>query len=694
MNSLDLTKDPEIAPSETIETTLQNDVIDIIEVPEETDAPKTEEAAVLPVVPEETVAPQAEEAAVTTVVPEETVTPQAEVAAVTAIVPEETVAPQAEVAEETPVVSESNLEAVAAEQPQIVKPTKPEHSYNTKPELIEALKLLIDKEVDAVKDEVESIKQLFYKKTKLEIEEQKKQHIEAGGVEEEFIIAKDELEETFKSLLNQFRGKKAAFMAQLEKEKESNLLQKQHLLEQMKTLVESSDDVSTHINEFRALQQKWKTIGPVPQTASTDLWKQFNLYQESFWDLIKINNELREYDFKKNLESKTFLCEAAEKLAEDEDILSAFQQLQKLHEEWHEMGPVAREIREQIWNRFKEASTAINKKHQTYYDVIRKQEEGNYELKTALIDKIEGFDFSNLNSYKAWDEATKSFLTWQDEWRKIGFAPRKINQKIYDRYRKACDKFFLAKGEFFRETKNVLNQNSDKKKELCEKAEALKDSVEWKETTDKLIQLQKEWKTVGPVAKKYSDELWKRFIAACDFFFEQKNKNTSGEKNAETENLIKKKELILKVAGLEKTDIPADAQTALRALMAEWNAIGHVPFKEKDKIYKEYREAVDKQFETLNMDSSNRRMDNFRTNIKDLGGKNENKLIRDREKLMHAFEHLKSEIATYENNIGFFTSASKNGGGLIKEMERKIETLKAESKEIEEKIKLIEDTIL
>jgi len=640
MNSLDLTKDPEIVPSETIETTEETNVIKQPESPEETNAQATEEAEVIPV------------------------------------------------------VHETNLETVVVEQTEIPKSTKPDHAYSTKPELIDALKLLIDKEVDAVKDEVEIIKQLFYKKTKLEFEEQKKQYIEAGGIEEEFVVTKDEFEETFKSLLNQFRGKKATFMAQLEKEKESNLLQKQHLLEQMKVLVESNDDVSTHINEFRGFQQKWKTIGPVPQTASTDLWKQFNLYQESFWDLIKINNELREYDFKKNLESKTFLCEAAEKLSEDEDVLSAFQQLQKLHEEWHELGPVAREIREQIWNRFKEASTAINKKHQAYYDIIRKQEEENYELKIALIDKIEGFDFSNLNSYRVWDEATKSFLSWQDEWRKIGFAPRKINQKIYDRYRKACDKFFLAKGEFFRETKSVLNRNSEKKKELCEKAEALKDSVEWKETTDKLIQLQKEWKTIGPVAKKYSDELWKRFIAACDYFFEQKNKNTSGEKNAEVENLIKKKELIAKIEALEKTDNPADSQNALRAFMSEWNAIGHVPFKEKDKIYKEYREAVDKQFETLNMDSSNRRMENFRTNVKELSGKNENKLFRDREKLLHAFEHLKSEIATYENNIGFFTSSSKNGGGLIKEMERKIETLKNESKEIEEKIKLIEDSIL
>jgi hypothetical protein len=585
------------------------------------------------------------------------------------------------------------LETVVEEQPQPVKSARPDYNFYTKAELADALALLIDKEVDTVKDEVEVIKQLFYKKTKLEIEDQKKQFVEDGGKEEEFIIAKDELEETFKSLLNQFRVKKATFMAKLEKEKESNLVQKQNLLAQMKVLVDSSDDVSTHINEFRALQQKWKTIGPVPQVASTDLWKQFNQYQESFWDLIKINNELREYDFKKNLESKIFLCEAAEKLAEDEDILSAFQQLQKLHEEWHELGPVAREIREQIWNRFKEASTTINKKHQTYYDVIRKQEEENYELKLALIDKIEAFDFSTFTSYRVWDEATKMYLAWQDEWRKIGFAPRKINQKIYDRYRKACDKFFLAKGEFFRETKNILSQNSEKKKELCEKAESLKDSVEWKETTDKLIQLQKEWKTVGPVAKKYSDELWKRFIAACDYFFEQKTKNTSGEKTAETENLVKKKELIEKVNALENTN-PAASQTALRALMNEWSLIGHVPFKEKDKIYKEYREAVDKQFETLNMDSSNRRPDAPRMVSKELIGKSDNKLFRDREKLLHAYEHLKSEIATYENNIGFFSSASKKGGGLIKEMEDKIQSLKTESKEIEQKIKLIEDTII
>ncbi len=663
MNPLDLNKDPEIVPNEVIE---QANI---------TEVEKTPEVTVVADVVEET------KPVKKTRTPKAPKTPAAEE------VVEEKTEP---VIEESPEVVE---ETVVAEQPVEVKPIVSDHAASTKAELIETLKLVIEKEVDTVKDEVEAIKQLFYKKTKAEIEELKKDFVEENGEEAEFISPKDELEESFKSLLNTFRAKKAALMAQLEKEKETNLIQKKHILEQMKVLVDSSDDVSTHIGEFRNLQQKWKTIGQVPQTASTELWKQYNLYQESFWDLIKINNELREYDFKKNLELKSQLCEAAEKLAHETDIISAFQQLQKLHEEWHELGPVAREIRETIWNRFKEASTAINKKHQSYFDSIRKFEDENYELKNALCEKIEAFDFSNLNNYKSWDDATKTVLAWQEEWRGIGFAPRKVNQKVFDRYRKACDAFFAAKAEFYKETKNVLNLNSDKKKALCEKAEALKDSTDWKDTGEKMIQLQKEWKTIGPVAKKYSDELWKRFIAACDYFFEQKNKNTSGQRNVESENLAKKKELIAKIVAFEKTDNPAESLAALRVLMAEWSTIGHVPFKEKDKVYKEYRDAVDKQFETLNVDSSNRRMESFRTNLKDMSGKGENKLLREREKLMRAYEHLKSEIATYENNIGFFSSNSKKGGGLIQEMERKIESLKEESKLIEQKINLIDENI-
>lgn len=568
-----------------------------------------------------------------------------------------------------------------------------DYSVLSKQELVDALKTLIEKQVNEVKDEVELIKQLFYKKIKTDIDEQRKAFVENGGDELDFLPQKDEIEDAFKSLMSEFRTRKATLLAQIEKEKETNLIQKQHLLEQMKVLSESSDDVSSHINEFKSLQQKWKSIGQVPQSASTELWKQYNIYQETFWDLIKINNELREYDFKKNYELKVSLCEAAEKLAEETDVVSAFQQLQKLHEEWHELGPVARELREEIWNRFKDASTVINKKHQGYFDEIRKQEDDNYAAKVALCEKIETLDLTTINSYKAWDDATKTVLDWQEEWRTIGFAPRKLNQKVFERYRTACDAFFAAKGEFYKESKSILAENLEKKKALCEKAEALKDSTEWKETADKLIQLQKDWKKIGPVNKKVSDEVWKRFITACDYFFEQKNKNTSSQRTVEMDNLAKKKELIEKINTFQKTENSSESLSAVRELMAEWNNIGHVPFKEKDKIYKEYREAVDKQFEALNVDSTNRRMDNFRNNLKDIAGKGENKLYREREKLMRQYEHLKSEIATYENNIGFFTTSSKKGGGLIKEMERKIESLKEETKLIEQKINLIDENL-
>ncbi len=664
MNPLDLNKASEIAASVTVETTETN--------METVETPKIEtEIAEPPILVIEEKKEELSIEAVSAEIPSEI----AEVIEKVAVKPDFTTIP-----EDLKDTAESIISI-------------PNHVSSTKLELIEALKLLITKEVDAVKDEVEHIKQLFYKKTKAEIEEQKKIFVETGGLEQDFVTAKDELEEIFKSLLNEFRIKKATVLAQLEKDKELNLRQKQQLLEQMKLLVASNDDVSTHINDFRALQQKWKSIGLVPQASSTELWKQYNLYQESFWDLIKINNELREYDFKKNLESKTLLCEAAEKLVDELDVISAFQNLQKLHEEWHELGPVARDLREVIWTRFKDASTAINKKHQTYFDTIRKLEDENFVAKSALCEKIEAFDFSNLTSYRAWDDATKIMLTWQDEWRTIGFAPRKVNQKIFDRYRKACDAFFAAKGEFYKGTKNVLTQNADKKKALCEQAEALKDSTDWKETGEKLILLQKEWKAIGPIPKKFSDELWKRFIAACDYFFEQKNKSTSVLKNAETDNLAKKKELIAKISSFDKTENHTESLASIRALMAEWNTIGHVPFKEKDKVYKEYRDAVDKQFETLNADATNRRMDSFKTNLKDMSNKGENKLNREREKLVKAFEHLKSEIATYENNIGFFTSSSKKGGGLIKEMERKIESLKEESKLIEQKINLIDENV-
>ncbi len=590
----------------------------------------------------------------------------------------------------TPEITEVSVAEVAEPAAIIIKT---DYSNHSRQQLVDALKLLVDGEIEQIKEDVESIKQLFYKKQKSELEELKKLFVENGGEETEFKAQIDDLESTLKSLLNDYKARKSALIAKLEQEKEQNLLQKQHILEQMKNLVESNDDVSSHITEFKNLQQKWKSIGNVPATVATTLWKQYNIYQEKFWDLIKINNEFREYDFKKNLEAKTLICEAAERLAEVEDVISAFQQLQKFHAEWHELGPVSREHRDEIWNRFKEALSVINKKHQGHFDSIRQIEEENQAVKTALCEKIEAFDYKTLNTYKAWDDATQAILAWQEEWRTLGFAPRKTNQQLFERYRSVCDAFFAAKNEFYKASKNVLNQNLDKKKALCEQAEALKDSTDWKDTTDKLIQLQKEWKMVGPIAKKISDELWKRFITACDYFFELKNKSVSSTKSVEGDNLLKKKELIQKIQSLKNEGNAAETLTTLRAFMAEWNTIGHVPFKEKDKVYKEYREAVDMRFEVLNVDASQRRLDNFKNNLKDISSKGENKLYREREKLVRAYEHLKSEIATYENNIGFFSSASKKGGGLIKEMERKIEALKDESKLIEEKIKLIDQSI-
>jgi hypothetical protein len=657
MDPLELNKDAEIADN------------DLTQQPDQTNSQVAEELPAKE--PAKTVQPEDEA--------ETAVTP--EVAASEAVEPkEEAVAEVVSEEKEKQVVSESkslDLQALSRE------------------ELVAHLKQLLTLEIEVIKDDVEHVKLLFYKKLKADNEESKKAFLESGGEEHDYKPVKDGLDEELKTLLNEYKTKKAALIAKTEADKENNLLQKQHILERMKVLVESNDDVSSHINEFRELQKKWKTIGQVPQEHVNELWKSYAACQESFWDLIKINNELREYDFKKNLELKTAICEAAERLDEESDVISAFHQLQKLHDEWRETGPVAREFREDIWNRFKAASAVINRKHQGHFDEIRKIEEDNLVAKTALCEKIEAYDFAPLNSYKAWDEATKTIMGWQEEWRTIGFAPRKSNHKIFDRYRAACDAFFNAKAEFYKASKNVLSENLEKKKALCEQAEMLKDSTDWKETAETLIRLQKEWKTIGPVAKKYSDEVWKRFISACDYFFEQKQKNTSGQRTEELENLTKKKELIAKINELDTAEdkTPAEVLTTLREYIAMWNEIGHVPFRDKDKIYKEYRSAVDKMFEKLNVDANQRRLDTFKTNLKDMSTKGENKLLREREKLMRAYEHLKSEIATYENNIGFLTSTNKKGSGLIKEMERKIEALKEEAALIEQKITLIEESL-
>ena len=582
-------------------------------------------------------------------------------------------------------VQEVENEAVSVEE-------KKNYNAMSREELVEELKTLVHKDINLVRDDVELVKQVFYRKLKTEIDEQKKQFAEnAENAGAEFKAAKDDIEENLKSLLSEFKAKKAAQAARIEQEKENNLLQKQHILEQMKALTETTNDVSSCIGEFKDLQQKWKTIGSVPSEKTTELWKQYNLLQEKFWDLIKINNELREYDFKKNYELKLALCEAAERLLGEKDIVSMARQMQKLHEEWREIGPVSREVREEIWKRFKETTGAINKKHQAHFVGLRQKEEENLVAKTALCEKLEAFDVSELKSYNAWDKAVEKVKKIQEEWRKLGFAPRKENQALFDRYRKACDSFFEKKTAFYKESKSEMTENLEKKKALCEEAEALKDSTDWKETTEKLIKIQRRWKEIGQVQRKYSDELWKRFIAACDYFFEQKLKNTSKGRSEEAENLKAKQEIIEKIKNLDVSNA-SQAHTELKKLMEEYRKIGHVPFKEKDKIFKIYRQEVDKLFDALNIDEANRRLDSFRNNLEDMTAKGEQKLYREREKLIRTYEQLKQQIATYENNIGFFTS-SKKANSMLQEMERKIDGLKEEAKLIEQKVKLIDSKI-
>ena len=647
----------------------------------------------------ETVVPETEQNTVTEpetqTVAETVAEPKPEIAAEPLVETE----PEAEAETETePEVSESEIPVLvpipvskSEDESEVIKESGV--TEMSKEQLIERLRELIEQEVEQVKEEVEEIKQLFYRKSKAETDLQRASFIENGGIETDFIPEATELENEFKELLAEYKNKKAKITAELEKERENNLLKKNHIIEQMKLLIDSKEDVSANINTFRQLQQDWKNTGKVPPSANNDLWKQYNQYQESFWDLIKISNELREYDFKKNLEAKNKLIEAAEILANEEDVVTAFRQLQKLHEDWHELGPVARDLREQTWDRFKAASTVINKKHQAHFDDIRGLEEQNLAAKISLCERIETIDVSSLKTYKEWDEVTRQILDLQEEWRTIGFAPRRANQKIFERYRKACDSFFTAKADFYKGVKSNLNENLDKKKALCEKAESLKESTDWKKTSDEFVKMQKEWKTIGPVQKKYSDEIWKRFISACDYFFEQRNKNVTGQKSEEVLNLEKKKELIEKIKSFKKTDNVSESLAALRALAAEWNSTGHVPFKEKDKIYKEYRTVLDAQFDSLNIDASQRRLESFRSNLKDMSDKGENKLYRERDKLVRAYEHLKSEISTYENNIGFLSISSKKGGGMLQEMERKIETLKEECKLLEQKINLIDEKI-
>ena len=560
----------------------------------------------------------------------------------------------------------------------------------TQEEVVARVKELAEADAPAEKQELDALKQAFYKIHKTNVAAARAQFIENGGEPEAFLPTPNVLEDEFKAAMNVIKQKRAELQAELDRQKEENLQKKQEILERIKALSATPEEANQAYKEFKELQNQWKELTLVPAEKANELWKTYQLYVEQYYDQLKLNNEFREYDFKKNLEIKTRLCETAEKLNEEADVISAFQQLQALHQEFKETGPVAKELREEIWARFKAASTAVNKRHQQYFEELKQKEEENLAHKTALCEKIEAIDLTAIKTAAAWEAQTQQIIEMQKEWRTIGFAPQKMNVKIFERFRGACDRFFTEKAAFFKRLKEEQAQNLAKKTELCEKAEALKDSTDWKATADKLMQIQKEWKTIGAVPKKHSESLWQRFIGACDYFFEQKGKNTASQRGEEKENLQKKEQVIEKLKALLESDEEENKQDAVRELMKEWNEIGFVPFKEKDKIYKAYHETVDQLFKALNMSAARRRLDNFKNNLKNDAKEGGQGLSRERERLVRAYENKRSEIKTYENNLGFLTCSSKKGSNLLNEMNKKMEKLKDELNLIGEKIAAID----
>lgn len=573
--------------------------------------------------------------------------------------------------------------------------TAPAAKQQTKEDVVNRLKELAQDAENAEKQELDSLKQTFYKLHKAEQEAAKKAFIEAGGEAEAFVPQPDETENEFKAVMSTIKEKRGALAAEQEKQKENNLQKKLDIIEKIKEIVSTPEDANKAYNEFKKLQQQWTEIKQVPAAKANELWKTYQVYVEKFYDIIKLNNEFREYDFKKNLEIKTNLCIAAEKLADEQDVVSAFHQLQKLHQEFRETGPVAKELRDEIWGRFKAASTAVNRRHQQHFEELKEKEQHNLDQKTVICEIVEAIEYNELTTFNAWENKTQEIIALQNKWKTIGFAPQKMNVKIFERFRTACDDFFKKKGEFFKTIKEGMNANLEKKRALCEQAEALKDSTDWKATADKLTKIQKEWKTIGPVPKKYSDSIWKRFIGACDYFFEQKGKATSSQHSVEIENLEKKKAIIEKLTNFDETLEAEEANKEIRELMNEWNSIGHVPFKEKDKIYKQFHALIDKQFDRLNISASNRKLDNFKSSINNYGNDrgSSNSLYREREKLVRTYENMKNEIQTYENNLGFLTSSSKKGNSLVTEITRKVEKLKADLELVAQKIKVVDESL-
>lgn len=604
---------------------------------------------------------------------------------------EETVAQSAEsVTEKTEETSEVvNLAEEATDE--MSEKTQAIYSTLSKGELIDALKALLNEPIDTVRDAVAQIKMAFYSIRKNEIEAEKAEFLAKGNEEAAFAVREDEDEAKFKEVLNQIKEKRAEYNNAQEALRQQNLERKLAIIAEIKAIAVDPDSVNKQYNKVQQLQQEFKSIGEVPATDSTVLWKEYQQATESFYDLLKINKELRDYDFKKNLEIKQQLCADAEALGAKDDVVIAFRKLQELHAQWRETGPVAKELREDLWTKFKDASAVINKKYQTFFEERKSKEKENEVAKLSICEKIEAMDLSVLKTYAAWDEATKSVIELQEEWKKLGFAARKVNADLFARFRKSCDDFFAKKAEFFKTMKEELSVNLQKKIALCEKAEALKDSTDWKKTADVLVALQKEWKSIGSVSKKQSDAIWKRFITACDTFFEAKNKQSNNTRKVEHDNLKAKKDVIAAINAILEDEAETECGKKVRELMKKWQEVGHVPFKDKDKIYAEYKAAIDKAFDKFDMKEVKATLSNYENSINQMTDKD--KIYREREHLLRNYEQKRNELKTFENNMGFFNATSKNGNSMLKEMERRIQKIKDDLALIEKKINLIDSKI-
>ena len=562
-------------------------------------------------------------------------------------------------------------------------------NYKSKSEIIERLKEIVGNDENPTKEELDHLKTSFYKLHIAEREAQQKAYLEAGGDPDKYVLVPDEAEDVFKAEMGVIKERRAKLFLQQEAEKQENLEKKLNIIERIKNMASSPEEANKNYNEFKELQQQWKDIKNVPADKANELWRNYQLYVEQYYDQLNLNREAREYDFKKNLGIKNHLCEAAEKLAEEPDVISAFHQLQELHQQFREVGPVAKELRDEVWTRFKAASTVINKRHQQHFDELRAKEEDNLVKKTALCEKVEDIVKDEHKGANEWEKLTKEIIDIQAEWKKIGFAPQKMNVKIFERFRAACDDFFSKKAAFFKEMKQRYNENIAKKQSLIEKAEALMENTDWKVTTDKMIALQKEWKTIGAVPKKAGDELWSKFLEACNKFFEARNAANAGTRNEERTNLDKKKAIISQLKELVEGNVD-DLQEKVKGLVDEYAKIGHVPYKEKDKLYKQYHEVLDKLYDDLHVTTAKRRLDNFKSNLKNVVKRGEDALDNERGRLMRRYEGLKQEINTYENNLGFLNASSKKGNSLIDEMNRKVQRLKDDMELIKQKIKTID----